>query len=400
VWSWGSVHRANGTVQYFNQTAAPALRPVRMYPAVLSEIRAVSGWFNSFWALKGEPGSTGSRVLHWGRAIAGSDGRGGDGNGSLGSSIPPRDNEAAPVEVMERVNNVPQPVDRVCAIAGGGEQLAMIRAIDGSGNTTDCNAGSAKTVWFVGSMLARGYDATGVAFAMPGLPADSPPASLFTGQTTSGSPPLVIALEDGRLYGLGANPYGGLGVAANGSGDIGDSSGPLLLPATWGTARSFGMSFYYSMFAVRADGSVMTSGYDNTGELGLGSVIGGSILGPLPVKAESCTGLPCNDVLTGVTAIAATQTGATLALKNGQILGWGARDSNGLRGPGVTANQPFPRPVASAVTGFTALSASYAHALVIGPGNVVYAWGSGLRAALGDGIDGGTRTAPAMVTVP
>lgn len=116
--------------------------------------------------------------------------------------------------------------------------------------------------------------------------------------------------------------------------------------------------------------------------------------------AESCISLPCSDVLTGVTTIVGTTTGATLALKNGQILAWGARDSNGLRGPGVTANQPFPRRLPSTVTGFTALSASNAHALVIGPGNVVYAWGSGLRGALGDGVDGNTRTAPGMVTVP
>ncbi len=60
------------------------------------------------------------------------------------------------MEVLERVNNVPQPVDRVCAIAGGGEQLAMIRAINSAGNTTNCNAGSAKTVWFVGSLLGQG----------------------------------------------------------------------------------------------------------------------------------------------------------------------------------------------------------------------------------------------------
>jgi alpha-tubulin suppressor-like RCC1 family protein len=400
VWGWGSVHRTNGTVQYANQTLPPALRPVRMYPAVLSDVRAISGWFNGFWALKGEPGTTGSRVLHWGRAYAGNDGRGGDGNGSLGSSIPTRDNEAAPVEVLERVNNVPQPVDRVCAIAGGGEQLAMIRAINSSGTTTDCNAGSAKTVWFVGSLLARGYESTGVAFAMPGLPTNSPPAAIFTGQTTSGSPGLAIALEDGRVYGLGANPYGGFGVAAGGSGIVGDLSGPLLLPSTWGSPRSFGMSFYYSLFVVRADGSVMTSGYDGNGELGLGSVIGGSTLGPVPVKAESCISLPCADGLTGVSAITGTTAGVTLALKNGQILGWGAGNSAGLRGPGATTSQPFPRAVPSTVSGFTALSASNVHALVIGPGNVVYAWGSGLRGALGDGVDGNTRTAPGMVTVP
>lgn len=398
VWAWGLGQRSDGSVQYANLLPAnEARRPVRMYPAVLTDVRAISGWFNSYWALKGEPGSSGSRVLHWGRAYAGSDGRGGDGNGSLGSSIPPRDNEAAPVEVLERVNNVPQPVDRVCAIAGGGEQLAMIRAIDSSGNTTDCNAGSAKTVWFVGSLLGQGYGSTGVAFAMPGLPVGVPPAVLFTGKTTSGSPPLVIALEDGRVYGLGQNPYGGLGVAAGGSGVVGGLGGPLLLPSTWGDARSFGMSFYYSLFAVRADGSVVTSGYDGSGELGLGSVIGGNTLGPVPVLAESCASLPCADVLTGVTAIAGTTAGVTLALKNGQVLGWGAGNSAGLRGPGATTAQPFPRSVPSTVAGFTALSASHTHALVIGPGNAVHAWGSNQSFALGDTQD---RAEPTLVTVP
>jgi alpha-tubulin suppressor-like RCC1 family protein len=400
VWAWGGIVRNDGRVQYSGLLDADrAMRPVQLYPAALTDIRAISGWNYSFWALKGEPGTTGSRVLHWGRAIAGSDGRGGDGNGSLGNSIPPRENEAATVQVLERVNNVPQPVDRVCAIAGGGEQLAMIRAINSAGDTTDCNAGSAKTVWLVGALIAsRPYESTGVAFAMPGLPTDSPPAAIFTGKTTSGSPPLVIALEDGRLYGRGPNNYGGLGIAAGGSGEVGGLSGPAQLPSTWGNARSFGMSFYYSLFVVRADGSVMTSGYDNTGELGLGSVVGGSTLGPLPVKAESCAALPCADVLSGVTAIAGTTAGVTLALKSGQILGWGAA-ANSLRGPGATGNQPFPRPVPSAVAGFTALSASNAHALVIGPGNVVYAWGSGLRGALGDGANGNTRTAPGLVTI-
>jgi hypothetical protein len=52
------------------------------------------------------------------------------------------------------------------------------------------------------------------------------------------------------------------------------------------------------------------------------------------------------------------------------------------------------------LSGLTALSASNVHALVIGPGNVVDAWGSALRGALGDGIDGSSRTAPGMVSVP
>lgn len=402
VWGWGAYHRLDGRIQTASSLAAAdqAFRPVRMYPAVLSDVHAISGWSNSFWALKGTPGTAASRVLHWGNAQSGADGRGGDGSGSLGSSILPRDNEAAPVEVLERVGGVPRPVDRVCAIAGGAGQLLMIRAVDGSGAPTDCRAGSPKTVWFVGSMRAsRPYESTGVAFAMPGLPSGPPAESVFSGQTTSGTPAVLITLEDGRLFGLGANPYGGLGVPAGGSGEVGGPSRPLELPASWGSARGLGMSFYYSLFVVRADGSVMTSGYDVAGELGLGSVGPAPASSPQPVLAETCAALPCADALAGVSAIASNSRNATLALKGGRILGWGNR-SSGLLGAGAAGAQPFPRAVPSTAAGFSALSSSHAHALVIGPGGVVYAWGSALRGALGLGASVGDQAEPAMVTTP
>lgn len=68
---------------------------------------------------------------------------------------------------------------------------------------------------------------------------------------------------------------------------------------------------------------------------------------------------------------------------------------------GQPTGKPFPRPVASpGLSGLTALSVSNLDALVLGRGNVVYAWGSGLRGALGDGIDGSSRTEPGLVTVP
>jgi alpha-tubulin suppressor-like RCC1 family protein len=400
VWAWGGLHHANGTVGNSIPLGQEATRPVRMYPAVLTEVSAIAGWYDAFWALRGTPGTTGSRVLHWGTARDGVDGRGSDGKGGIGASPPQyRTNFAAPVEVLERVNDVAQPVDRVCSIAGGASQLLMVRAIDSAGTTTDCNAGSAKTVWYVGSLTPIPGQSSGVAFALPGLPADSPPAAIFLGQTFSGTPPLAIALEDGRAYGFGTNPYGGFGVPTVGGGHLGGLGGPEQLPGSWGKASRFGMSFYYSLFVLRGDGSVLTSGYDGSGELGLGSVLGGSVLGPLPVLAETCVASNCADALTGIAALASNSSLSTLALKNGAILGWGSRGS-GLLGPEGGLPQPFPRLVPSGVTGFTALSSANAHALAIGPGNVVYAWGSGLRAALGDGVNGGTRTAPGLVSVP
>lgn len=414
VWGWGGSTRNNGTWQSVNLAPANrALRPVQMYPGVLTDVRQIAGWSDGFWALKGEPGSTASRVLHWGRARNGSDGRGADGNGApAGNSLfQPRDNEANPVEVLTGVG---QPVDRVCSIAGGDSRLLLIRAIDDANNTTDCNPGSAKTVWMVGSYTGFLSQHTGLAQKMPGLPrlggaGYSPPAVVFASVAGS-SEMTAIALEDGRAYGLGTNFYNGYGRPISGgnprsynSGYVGTAAGPELLRSEWGTVRSFGATFYLSLFAVRSDGSVMVSGYNSNDELGRGDLPAADyVAGPLPVIAETCTNTPCTEFITGVTAIATTGGSLTLtmALKNGQILGWG-QNSNALLGPGVALNstQSYPRRVGS-LAGVSGLSLGATHALAIGPGNVVYAWGNGVRGALGDGVDGNTRAEAQIVTVP
>jgi alpha-tubulin suppressor-like RCC1 family protein len=394
VWAWGSGQWTTGTVAIPGVNGpTDASRPTQMYPSVLTDVRAISGWNNSFWALKGSPGSASSRVLHWGAVNECSDGRGSNGQNASGNCNPTRFNNA-PQEMYEDLNGILRPVDRVCAIAGGGGKLIMIRAINNTGAPTNCDAGSAKTVWYVGSLGGSPIlAATSFIQKMPGLPSNSPPAVIFAGQTTSGSPPLVIALEDGRIYALGDNSVNsGLGVTAA---SVGNSNGPLQLPANWGSARLFGMSFYSSLFVVRADGSVVSNGIrDSAGELGNGSPDGS--LRPWSIRGP-CSSNPC-EVLTGVTAIASTSSSVTLALENGRILGWGASNSFGLRGPNVQFNSPLAQVVPSTVSGFTALSASHTHALVIGPGNVVYAWGSNQRGALGNGTSSGQRTAPEMVT--
>jgi Immunoglobulin I-set domain/ZU5 domain len=410
VWAWGNRYSSNGHFESGTgnltttwgggvPTGTDALRPVRIYPAALTDIRAVSGWYDAFWAIKGEPGTSSSRVLHWGWARSGADGRGADGNGNAGSVPQYRYNNQTPVEVLTGPG---QPVDRVCTIAGGADRLLMIRAIDDANLTTDCATGSAKTVWMVGSWTSIPSQSAGVAQKLPGLPPSgtagySPPSVVFQ-QLGNTSPDIAaIALEDGRAYGIGNNAYNGFGLSPPSFGSLGPAPAAPL-PSTWGTVRGFGAGFYYSLFAIRSDGSVMASGYDGSGELGLGNPSQGQVNGPLPVLAETCTSLPCANELTGVSAVESMFASlTTLALKNGQILGWGVA-GNGLLGPGVTGIQRFPRPVPSAVTGFTALSASWAHAVVIGPGNVVYGWGNGARGALGNGQSSGTVSAPTMVT--
>ena len=403
VWAWGNWHRSDGTFNTTVPVGQEAFRPMQMYPSTLTNAYAVAGWYDGYWALLGTPGTVGSRVVHWGRGRSGSDGRGTDGAGSVTGSVPQfRDNFAAPVEVLERVGASATPVDRVCAIAAAAG-LALLRAIDDAGTTTDCNAGSAKTVWIVGDH--NPYPNTkGVAVKLPGLPQSgsggySPPARIFMGPTSSGSPGLAIALEDGRAFALGTNPYNGFGAATPAPANLGTGAGAGALRSEWGTVKDFGMSFYYSAFIVRNDGSVWTSGYDQSGEMGLGAALTATTNGPVAVFAETCTTTGCADRLTGVTSIVSNDNWTTLALKGGHIYGWGNRQ-NGLLGAVQVQPQLFPAEVVAPVSGFTAVASGGRHALAIGPSNTVYSWGSGLRGALGDGVDGNTRTAPALVLVP
>ena len=153
---------------------------------------------------------------------------------------------------------------------------------------------------------------------------------------------------------------------------------------------------------VRTDGTVKTSGYNSQDELGIGDTANGyRVDGPVDVLAESCAATPCAAVLASMEMLVSNNSLSTLGLRNGRIYGWGSPTYGMLGsgyGPGQT--QPFPRLLPFSVAGITDLSSSYNHALAIGPGNAVYAWGSGLRGALGDGVDGGTRTTPQLITLP
>lgn len=398
VWGWGWLHRVDGSVVVANLAPADQTRrPVRLYPAVLSDVRQIAGWYDAFWALKGEPGTAASRVLHWGHARSASDGRGADGNGSPGTLQSQRLN-AAPVELLERrsVNGALQavPVDRVCSIAGTGDRVLMIRALDALGAATDCAAGSAKTVWVAGTLSQYSGDAVGVVVPVQGLPAGVPAQLIVAPQTAqSSSSPVLVRLEDGRLFGWGSNIGNLFGLPLPASqGYVGSNAAPQALPASWGAVRDAAFT-YTGMLALYADGSLRASGRNDGGELGLGAQPSGTVNnGPLPVLASA--GVP----LDGVQAVISSQVQVSLALRQGRILVWGAANQP-LQG-GSAARIDDPRLLPASGDGWRALAAGNAHALAIAANGAVYTWGSGLRGALGNGVDGGSALAPTLVRVP
>lgn len=404
VWAWGGLHKTDGSVLVSNLAPAErAMRPVQMYPGVLADVRQIAGWYDGFWALTGEPGSAASRVLHWGNARSGSDGRGADGLGNLGA-VPPLRANAAPLPMLERrtVNGTLQaaPVDRVCSVAATADRALLIRALDDAGNPTNCAAGAAKTAWVAGTLTQYSSDAVGVVVPVAGLPVAgaagySPPLRVLAQQPSSGtsSGPALVLLEDGRAFGWGDNYGNRFGMAAPvNQGTLGNAAAPHALNPAWGTAidATFG---YNSLFVLRADGSLATSGRNEHQELGLGNQpFGTAVDGPVSVLASA--GTP----LAAITQVVSTNVQVSLALQDGLILVWGAGNQP-LNGAETQATG-YPQWLPSSGSGWRALSASHAHALVIGANGAVYSWGRGLRGALGDGVDGGSTLAPTLVSVP
>jgi alpha-tubulin suppressor-like RCC1 family protein len=382
VWGWGGQHDSDGTVRpSFGVFTA---NPVQMYPSVLVNVKQIAGAYDGWYALLQN-----GRVLHWGNARYASDGRGTDGFGGTGGALPQFRFNASPVEVL---TDVGAPVDRVCAINASIGRLFMIRGVDAAGVPTSCAPGANRTVWIAGSFNNNGTNYTILASPLPGLPAFgnpdySPLSAVFAGNSSSGTPPALIVLEDGRGFGLGENAYNGFGFPVGAVPPyLGGSSGAVQVPASWGAIRSAAFTFYYSMLALRSDGTGAASGYNSNGDLGIGNSTTATFNGPLPVLSDNMTGF------------STTGTGVSLALRNGEILVWGKSVSQGLMGPSITESNVPVSPFA--LSGFTQVSGGNSHALALGPGGTVYSWGHCLRGALGDGVGGSIRYTPAPVPLP
>lgn len=408
LWAWGGLHKLDGTVQIANMNPADlATRPVRMYPAVLNDVQQIAGWYDGFWALVGTPGSDASQVLQWGNARAGTDGRGGDGNGGMNVAVPTLRSNAAPVPLLEQRtvngNLVVLPANRVCSFAVTDMRLLMIRALDELGQPTSCAPGAAKTLWVAGTLTQYASDSYGLVVRAPGV-SGSPPARVFATQTTGAPGGAIVVLEDGRAFMWGDNIGNRFGLPVSPTNTHlnfqGNRTGPAELPAQWGVAREFAFT-WVGLFGLRTDGSVAVSGRNDSMELALGPQPN-STVNDGPLAALSAAGVP----LTGVQALAATTQQMSLALIGGRIYTWGygvGGSFSSLRGAGTTTNSGYPilLPTTNGPnSGWQALSASYLHGLVIGPGGAVYAWGYGLRGALGDGVSGSTALEPKLVTVP
>ena len=137
----------------------------------------------------------------------------------------------------------------------------------------------------------------------------------------------------------------------------------------------------FHTLALLGDGSVQVWGLNNSGQLGTGDRVASSI----PVAVA------------GLSDVVAVASGGfhSLALKrDGSVTSWGRNASfqlgHSVGIPYLTAPAPvlaFPD-FTDPMTGITAIATGFVHSLAIGPGGVVYAWGSNARGQLSGQRDG------------
>jgi len=383
VWAWGEA--VDATTGHYNVSGAWtqwALRPVQVagLAGVVKVATLKSGGtaYGSQYALHVD-----GTVSAWGNNVY----------GQLGDRTVAVD-RIAPVKVLDGG----LPLDKVCDIAAGNAILVVIRSDEADGS---CGPGKARRAWiagiFVGSVV--GGDAVpsathpyngAIVRPVPGLPAGVPVARIRINDAASTNTGVLFFLEDGRIFAWGWNYDNALG--GGGALNIGIAYPSDVLPREvtgfWGNAEwaEIGYSFTISR---HADGTLRSVGRNAYGQLGDGVSSGAArttlqnVVTPVALAAEPQA------------LSVGRETVLAIERANGALWGWG--DGYGLLSSTPNEAVVAPRRIGTGA-GFLAVSAGNRHALAIGPGNVIYAWGFRESGGLGDGEITGLMTTPTMVT--
>ncbi|MEU7023834.1 Ig-like domain repeat protein [Streptomyces sp. NPDC046203] len=218
------------------------------------------------------------------------------------------------------------------------------------------------------------------------------PAGTRATAISAGTNHSLAVTSDGHVYAWGWNDSGQLGIGTADN-DPHPTPAEALLPAgVQATAIAAGR---YHSLAVTSDGRVFAWGYNYWGQLGNGTT--GVDPNPTPVETD----LPAG---TEATAVAAGDSHSLALTSDGRVLAWGA-DYNGQLGDGMYNFFPTPTPVETllpAGTRVTAIDAATSgnHSLAVTSDGHALGWGADSSGQLGDGTTTASRATPIEPDLP
>jgi alpha-tubulin suppressor-like RCC1 family protein len=209
------------------------------------------------------------------------------------------------------------------------------------------------------------------------------------GSTIAAGSQHALALRaDGTVWAWGANGFGQLG---NNDNTLANSNTPVQVTDAAGTGFLTGIIAIaaggdHSM-ALKSDGTVWTWGRNGNGELGNNDPT--HTLQQLPVQV---TGIGGTGFLTNVVAVAAGRYHSLAILDDGTLLSWGLNNFGqlGLNDNNTVSNSDYPRHVVDTsgsgnLGGVTSIGAGNYYSMALLNDTTVVTWGQNEAGQLGDG---------------
>ncbi len=204
--------------------------------------------------------------------------------------------------------------------------------------------------------------------AVPPLVDPVAPVAVVTGGTSS-----FVLTQAGRVLAAGHNGFGQLADTTTTNRttpvEVRDTKGPLTDVVQVATSGRHTL-------LLRGDGTVLSAGVDDLGQLGRGTTARTDAAHPVVARVVSPTG---KGTLARIVQVA-TGTGTSFALgADGRVYGWGSGAGSVLGRPAPDAD-PVPSPVVlragEPLTGITRISCGDKHCLALGASGRLYSWGA------------------------
>ncbi|AEC03000.1 fimbrillin family protein [Parasphaerochaeta coccoides] len=210
---------------------------------------------------------------------------------------------------------------------------------------------------------------------------NAPAVKLGVRSVSAGGYHTMILKTDGTLWGVGYNDNGELGIGT--SGDMGNERTPVQV---WDSTN--GSRFMTNVAAVSAgwdytmilkkDGTLWGTGHNYYGQLGIGGTT--DISTPEQVKASTAD----NDFMTNVKAVSAGQEHTMILKKDGTL--WATGDNqHGQLGIGNYEAKDTPVPVSSMGNQVAAVFAGELHTMILKKNGTLWATGYNASGQLGIG---------------